>query len=72
MGPVLKSLPNGNCSVPHWGYVIKDIHSKVTLEYEVSHRHQADTAQLRPTSKAMFTTNHRGITARRSKPAPKS
>ena len=23
MGPVLKSLPNGNCSVPHWGYVIK-------------------------------------------------
>ena len=31
MGPVLKSLPNGNCSVPHWGYVIK---GKVTLEYE--------------------------------------
>lgn len=31
MGPVLKSLPNGSCSVPHWGYVIK---GKVTLEYE--------------------------------------
>lgn len=31
MGPVLKSLRNGSCSVPHWGYVIK---GKITLEYE--------------------------------------
>ena len=23
LGPMLKSLPGGNCSCPHWGYVFK-------------------------------------------------
>jgi len=23
LGPMLKALPGGNCSCPHWGYVVK-------------------------------------------------
>lgn len=23
LGPILKSLPSGDCSCPHWGYVVK-------------------------------------------------
>ena len=31
MTPVLASLPGGNCSCPHWGYVIK---GRVTVRYD--------------------------------------
>src|SRR5690242_2646917 len=30
LGPVLASLPGGNCSCPHWGYVLK---GRVTVRY---------------------------------------
>jgi hypothetical protein len=31
LGPMLKALPGGNCSCPHWGYVLK---GKVTVRYD--------------------------------------
>ena len=30
LGPVLASLPGGNCSCPHWGYVLK---GRVVVRY---------------------------------------
>jgi hypothetical protein len=30
LAPMLKSLPGGNCSCPHWGYMIS---GKITLRY---------------------------------------
>jgi Cupin domain len=31
LGPMLKALPGGNCSCPHWGYVLK---GKVVVRYD--------------------------------------
>ncbi len=31
LGPVLKALPGGNCSCPHWGYVLK---GRVIVRYD--------------------------------------
>jgi len=31
LAPMLKALPGGNCSCPHWGYVIK---GRLTVRYD--------------------------------------
>ncbi len=31
LGPMLKALPGGNCSCPHWGYVLK---GRVIVRYD--------------------------------------
>ena len=31
LGPMLKALPGGNCSCPHWGYVLK---GRLTVRYD--------------------------------------
>ena len=31
LGPVLASLPGGNCSCPHWGYVLK---GRLAIRYD--------------------------------------
>jgi ethanolamine utilization protein EutQ (cupin superfamily) len=31
LAPMLKSLPGGNCSCPHWGYVLK---GRLTIRYD--------------------------------------
>src|SRR6478609_6980679 len=31
LAPMLKALPGGNCSCPHWGYVLK---GRVVVRYE--------------------------------------
>ena len=31
LGPMLKALPGGNCSCPHWGYLLK---GRMTVRYD--------------------------------------
>jgi len=43
LGPLLAQLPGGDCSVPHWGYVIE---GSFTVHYSDGQQETVDAGQL--------------------------